>query len=213
MRAGETIMKIMVWDRFVRFFHWTLVAVFVADYFFLEGGHDYFDRYILHDWLGYLVFALVVLRIVWGFVGTKHARFSDFVPTPAALLAYARSMLSGRKKRYLGHNPAGAVMVITFLALTLGICITGWMHGLDAFWGEIWVNNLHYLLSDIMAGLIVLHVLAAFAIGWLHRESLVLSMITGSKQSDPAAARSEPDAHAQPATPTLARSAQETRLR
>lgn len=206
-------MKIMVWDRFVRLFHWTLVTVFAADYFFLEGGHDYFDRYILHDWLGYLVFALVVLRIAWGFIGTKHARFSDFVPTPAALLAYVKNMLSGRKQRHLGHNPAGAIMVIIFLALTLGICVTGWMHGLDAFWGKAWVSTLHYILADVMAGLIVAHVLAVLVMSRLHRENLILSMFTGTKWGDPAAPRPKPETRSPPVTPVPARSAaQESRL-
>jgi cytochrome b len=179
-------MKVMVWDRFIRLFHWTLFAVFVADYFYVEGGHAYFDRYTLHDWLGYLVLGLVILRIAWGFIGAKHARFRDFMPTPAALLAYAGGMLSGRRQRYLSHNPAGAVMVITFLALTIGICATGWMHGLDMFWGEVWVNELHYLLADVMAGLVAVHVSAVLVMSWLHKENLVLAMLTGMKREDPA---------------------------
>ncbi|MBI5784139.1 MAG: cytochrome b/b6 domain-containing protein [Rhodocyclales bacterium] len=168
-------MGVKVWDPLVRIFHWTMVSVFFANYFFLDGG------YKPHDWLGYAVLALLALRVVWGFVGTRHARFADFVPTPGQFFAYVRDALRGRERRYVGHNPAAAAMVLTLMLLMTGIGVTGWMHGLDRFWGEEWVVDVHVLLCDIVAGLVVVHVSAAILVSFKQRENLIMAMITGYK--------------------------------
>jgi cytochrome b len=97
----------------VRFGHWALVAAFVVAYLSAEeeaGGPD-----PLHVWGGYVVGAIVVLRVVWGFVGPRHARFSDFVRSPIVALAYFRDLLYGHALRYIGHSPAGGAMVIALL--------------------------------------------------------------------------------------------------
>ena len=108
-----------VWDPLVRFGHWALVAAFAVAYLSAEeeaGGPD-----PLHVWGGYVVGVLVVLRVGWGFVGPRYARFGDFVRSPLVALAYFRDLLYGRARRYIGHSPAGGAMVI---ALLLGLAAT-----------------------------------------------------------------------------------------
>ena len=102
-QSGEPI---VVWDPLVRIVHWGLVASFTVAY--LSG--DVIDD--LHNGAGYAVLGLVLLRIVWGLVGSRHARFSNFVRGPGAVLRYLRSLASGRPEHHLGHNPAGGVMVV-----------------------------------------------------------------------------------------------------
>mgnify|MGYP001070884111 CR=1 FL=1 len=103
-----------VWDLAVRLFHWSLVAAFTVAYVTEDEWMD------LHVWAGYIVAGLLAFRIFWGFIGPRHARFSDFIYNPATILAYLKDMLRLREKRYLGHNPAGGMMVLALLAtLTL----------------------------------------------------------------------------------------------
>ncbi len=108
-----------VWDPVVRIFHWSLVASFTIAW--LTGEEE--SR--LHELAGYAVIGLVLIRVVWGFVGTKYARFRDFVYRPSAVLAYARDMLAGKSKRYLGHNPLGGMMIIALLLSLLAASVTG----------------------------------------------------------------------------------------
>ena len=106
-----------VWDPLVRLFHWLLVASFVTAYVTQE------ERLDLHVWSGYVVGALLIFRVIWGLVGPRHARFRDFLYSPRDVLAYVWDLLRLRTTRYLGHNPAGGVMIfalLLFLALTVG---------------------------------------------------------------------------------------------
>ena len=118
--------RIKVWDIAVRVFHWSLVVLFTVSY--LTGE----DEGMLHIYAGYGVMALVAFRILWGGVGTRHARFTDFVRGPRAAMAYARSLLSGKPAHYLGHNPLGGWMVIALLLSLAGACWSG----LEAYGAE-----------------------------------------------------------------------------
>jgi len=129
MTSSETIRttsrpaSTLVWDPLVRFGHWALVAAFAVAYFSAEeeaGGPD-----PLHVWGGYVVGAIVVLRVLWGFVGPRHARFSDFVRSPIVALGYFRDLLYGRARRYMGHSPAGGAMVIALLVCLAATVATG----------------------------------------------------------------------------------------
>lgn len=102
-----------VWDPLVRFFHWTLVATFITAYITAEEESE------LHILAGYTIFGLIIFRLIWGFVGSRHARFSDFITTPSSAWQYVKD-LARKPRRYLGHNPAGGWMVL-FMLLTLSV--------------------------------------------------------------------------------------------
>lgn len=179
-----------VWDPFVRLFHWGLVAtVLIA--FLTED-----DLLGLHTWAGYMVLCLIAARLVWGLIGTRHARFSDFVRGPRVTLAYLRDAIHGRAARYLGHNPAGAVMV---LALLVGLVATGisgmavlgasemagplapWLQGLSPAAAHD-LEEAHEWIANLTLLLIPLHLLGVALASLQHRENLVRAMIDGNKR-------------------------------
>ena len=112
--------EIKVWDPLVRIFHWALVVAFFVAYF-TEGD----ELLGPHVWAGYIALGLVVFRIVWGFVGSKYARFSDFVVGPVAAFRYALEAVRGRAARYIGHNPAGGFMIVLMLVLLVATTVSG----------------------------------------------------------------------------------------
>jgi len=165
-----------VWDSFVRVFHWTLVSCVLLNRFVMDGDTD------LHHWLGYLAVGLVAARVVWGFIGSRHARFADFFPTPRRIVEHLRGLLARRPAVHWGHNPLGALMVLTLMGLVLAIGVTGWMQGLDAYFGEEWLQDLHGLLADGLMVLVGLHVTAVVVMGRLERTRLVKAMFSGVKE-------------------------------
>ena len=170
-------MSVKVWDLFVRVCHWLLVILFAVAWY--SGG--IWDN--PHLAAGYFIFGLVVARIVWGFVGSRHARFSDFIYGPRTILLHIADMLRMRAPRYLGHNPAGGAMVIMLLATLIVICISGVMMTTDAFWGVKWVDRLHETASTIALVLVALHVGGVIFASIEHGENLVRAMITGRKRT------------------------------
>lgn len=172
MTAKESI---LVWDLPVRMFHWLLVLSFAGAFVTAES-----ERWALvHVTLGYTVAALVAFRLLWGIVGTRHARFSTFVRGPAAVLRYARAMLSGQPEHHTGHNPAGAVGIVALIALALAVAGSGWAIYDQA--GSHWLEDLHEGAANLMLGIVFVHVLAVIVSGWVHGENLVRAMVTGRK--------------------------------
>jgi len=169
------VATVSVWDPVVRLFHWTVVAGCLLNLFVLED--------LAHEVVGYLVAAALVVRVFWGLAGTGYARFADFVPTPSGLASYLGALVRGREPRMLGHNPAGAVMMLALMGLLAAVSVTGWMMGLDAFWGEDWLEELHEGLANAILVLALLHAAAALFESWRHRENLVWSMVTGRKRA------------------------------
>lgn len=165
-----------MWDRFVRVFHWTLVSCVMLNFFVLEEGED------LHLWVGYVATALVLARVVWGFLGSRYARFSNFFPSPGRVLKHIRSVRTGKPEHHWGHNPLGALMILALMSLVLSIGLTGWMQGTDTYFGEEWLQDLHRYLADALMVLVGLHASAALIMGRLERTRLIKAMFTGTKE-------------------------------
>jgi cytochrome b len=174
--------RVRVWDRFVRTFHWSLVASFATAYFYTE----HIDW--VHKGAGYLALALIAARCVWGFTAPNpHARFASFVPTPGRLWTYLRQLVRGREARHLGHNPAGAVMILYLLGATLMIGVTGHLMTTDAFWGNELVETLHVTTVDVTLIAVIVHVSANLYESIRHRENMFKAMVTGDKNAPDAA--------------------------
>ncbi len=167
---------VRVWDIVVRIFHWSLVATFAAVWLTSD------DFVWLHKILGYGVLVLITVRLIWGFIGGKYARFSEFVKSPGAVISYLNDMRKGRERRYLGHNPAGGAMILALLFGLLVTGVTGWMSTTDAYWGIRWVEITHELSADGCIVLVGAHVLGVIYASRKHGESLAKAMVTGLKQ-------------------------------
>lgn len=173
---GQSGGRIKVWDPLVRIFHWSLVALFAFSFF---TGDEWKSAHILS---GYAIGSLLAVRIVWGLVGTRHARFMNFLYSPRTILAFLKDSLSMRAKRYVGHNPAGGAMVLLLIAMISGIVTSGYMMTTDMFWGIEWVEELHQALVYSTLGLIALHLAGVVLASLEHRENLARAMITGWKR-------------------------------
>lgn len=175
--AGATLFEpVKIWDPFVRIFHWTVVASFLAAWF-VTSDPD------IHETAGYLLLVMVLLRLAWGVVGTGSARFETFVRGPRRVGAYLLAIVRGHPRRYLGHNPAGAAMIIALITLLLVTTLSGVLMKTTAFWGSEFVEAVHGLSADLTVGLAALHVAGVLAASLSHRENLVLAMITGIKSA------------------------------
>ncbi|MEJ2623487.1 MAG: cytochrome b/b6 domain-containing protein [Pseudolabrys sp.] len=183
--------RTLVWDRVVRGFHWLLVAaIAVAAVTGLVAGAPWIDA---HVWAGTAAAALVAGRIVWGFFGSTHARFADFVISPSAVFAHLRALVAGRAQRHRGHNPLGAIMILALLA-TVGLIAvsgvvalggtekTGPLAFITTFATGAEARDVHEALAYILLGLIVLHVAGAMFESRRTREDLVRAMIDGRKE-------------------------------
>ncbi len=160
----------------MRVFHWSLVSCVLLNQFVLE------EEGAPHRWIGYLASALVAARIVWGFIGTRHARFADFFPTPARLRRHLALLRAGRHELHAGHNPLGALMMLALMALVLALGFTGWLHETDAFWGQAWLQVTHEFLAHALVSLAFIHAVAAIVMGRIEHTRLVRAMVTGVKE-------------------------------
>jgi cytochrome b len=166
-----------VWDIFVRVFHWGLAASFIVAW--VTGD----DWKALHLWAGYSAAALIAMRLIWGVIGTPHARFSRFVRSPLVVASYLKDVVTGREARHLGHNPAGGAMIVALLATLSGLCLSGWLLTTDAFWGSEAMENIHETLANLALVLVGLHVAGVIWASFRHHENLVRAMITGRKRA------------------------------
>jgi cytochrome b len=172
---------ILVWDLPTRVFHWLLAPSFAGAWLTAES-----ERYRdLHVMLGYTLLGLIGFRLVWGFAGSRYARFAAFVRGPAAVTEYLGSLLAGQPQHHVGHNPAGAAAIVLLLALGVAASVSGWAVYEDL--GGEWLEEAHELSSNAMLALVLVHILAVLASGLLHGENLVRAMVTGRKQGEPEA--------------------------
>ena len=169
----------LVWDAPVRVFHWLMVLAFAGAWLTAESE----AWRLLHVTLGYTMAGLVLFRIVWGLVGTRHARFADFVRGPAAVVRYLRSLLGGRAESHTGHNPAGALAILALLGLTLALGVTGW--GAFNQTGGEWLEEAHELVANTMLAVVAVHLLGVAIGSWKGRQNLVRAMVTGFKPGRP----------------------------
>ncbi|MEJ1994876.1 MAG: cytochrome b/b6 domain-containing protein [Limibacillus sp.] len=168
---------VKVWDPLVRGFHWSLAASFLVAWVTAE------DIESLHIWAGYAAAGLVVFRLLWGLVGSRYARFGQFVRRPGAVLSYLGDVLRGREKRFLGHNPAGSAMILLMLATLLAVSVTGWLYTTDAFWGAGWLEESHEALANLLLVFVLLHLSGVLLASIRHRENLVAAMFSGRKRA------------------------------
>jgi len=179
--------QLYVWDGFVRLFHWSLVVGFTIAYLTED------DLLMVHVWAGYVVGALIVARVVWGFTGPRYARFSDFVYDPATTLRYVRDLILFRAERHLGHSPGGGAMVILLLLFLAATVVTGLVvYGGDQQAGPLAgmftkdtgeaLEKTHEVIANITLALVLAHIAAVVLASFVFRENLVRAMVTGYKR-------------------------------
>jgi cytochrome b len=186
----EASREIRIWDPAVRLFHWSLAIGFAVAYLTED------DLEAVHVYAGYLVGALVVFRLLWGFVGPQHARFSDFVRGPSVVIGYLREAIRLRAPRYLGHNPAGGAMVVALLVTLTVTVLTGMaLYGATDFAGPLAglfrgeaaadvLKEVHEFAANLTLALVVLHLAGVLSASLEHRENLVKAMVTGRKREN-----------------------------
>ena len=168
--------RIPVWDILVRATHWIVALIVIAELVVLHPDSA------IHRLAGYTAVALVALRLVWGVIGTRYARFSAFPPSLGAVREHLRQMKYGETELHLSHNPLGALMVYNLWATMIGLGITGYMMTTDRYWGVAWVANLHSGLADWVIISVTLHVAGVAYDMSRSKINLVRAMITGKKE-------------------------------
>ena len=178
-RSTHGLARVLVWDAPQRVVHWLMAASFAGAWLTAESEH----WRLLHVTLGWTLAGLVLFRIVWGLVGTRHARFGDFVRGPGAVKRYLGALVRGEPEHHVGHNPAGALAIVAMLGLGLAIVATGWA-SYDSVGGE-WLEETHEVLASLMLAVVGVHVAGVMLASWLHRENLVAAMWHGHKLGHP----------------------------
>lgn len=168
--------RIPVWDILVRITHWTVAVLVIGELTVLD------EDWAVHRWAGYVVLALVALRLVWGLIGPRHARFSSFPPSLRAARTHLAGMLRGRHEPYLSHNPLGALMAYNLWASLVAVCVTGIMMTTKTFWGVDWVEETHEIVANWVMISVLLHVGGVVFDTWYSKVNLVRAMVTGQKE-------------------------------
>ncbi|MYM54356.1 cytochrome b/b6 domain-containing protein [Thalassovita mangrovi] len=164
-----------VWDPLVRMTHWGVALGIILNGAIVDKDSN------LHETVGYTVLALVGLRLIWGLIGTRHARFRDFPLDPGAAMEQLSDMIGGRKRIHLGHTPLGALMIYNLWASILMICLSGYMMTTNTFWGVEWVEEVHELFANWVFFSAVLHVAAVILESRRTGVNLPRAMVTGVK--------------------------------
>ena len=166
---------VKVWDWPVRVFHWTLAASVLGA--FVTGENEDFER--LHQTLGWVAAGLIAFRVVWGLVGTRYARFTEFISSPAQVWAYIKSLRSGQPQHFVGHNPVGAVAVILLMGLTALSVYTGWLALAED--AAEWLEEAHEIAANTLITVVLVHVIGVLWGSRTHGENLLKAMLTGRK--------------------------------
>ncbi len=178
--AGRTSRpaEVSVWDPFVRVFHWSIVILVAMAW--ITGD----DLESLHIAGGYAIAGLLALRLVWGFVGPRYARFASFVRGPRAVAAYLADTVRLRARRHIGHNPAGAAMIVALILALAATAASGIAMEAGWFGKAHWLEEVHEALATLVLVLAGIHVAGVIAASLFHRENLIRAMITGKKRPE-----------------------------
>jgi len=184
---NSTAALVKVWDLPLRIFHWLLVAGFFTAYLTED------ELLSVHVWAGYTVFGLLIFRLIWGFVGNDYAKFANFLCSPAASYQYTKDVIALKSKRYLGHNPAGAAMIVMLIVTLFATVISGLVvyaadQNLGPLAGIVGTHNeklweeVHEFSANFTLLLVGVHILGVIFESVVHHESLVKAMLTGYKR-------------------------------
>ncbi|QWE01173.1 cytochrome b/b6 domain-containing protein [Polynucleobacter sp. JS-Mosq-20-D10] len=177
--TGKVRQAIMVWDMPVRVFHWLLVVCFAGAWLSSES-----ERWtLIHYAFGYTACLLVLIRLVWGVIGTRYARFSQFLKSPKAVIGHFMAMLRGHPHHTVGHNPAGGLVMFALMLLILLIGLTGYL-SVKEFLGNL-ASEAHEAVASLALGLVIIHIIAAIGMSLIERQNLVRSMVSGKKKGMP----------------------------
>lgn len=173
--------KIRVYDLPTTIFHWIFAILFLTAFGITKVVDDESALFTFHMLIGIMLFAVVVWRITWGFVGSKYARFSSFQLNPKDLLIYFRDFFTTKTKRYLGHNPASSWAAIIMFILALGLGLTGYMMAQGT--GKDFYEDIHELMANAFIIVVIFHVVGILLHTFRHRDNIGLSMINGKKDA------------------------------
>lgn len=171
--------NILVWDVPTRVFHWLLVLCFAGAWLTSESER----LQMIHYAFGYSACALVLFRLVWGLIGTKYARFSQFIKAPSEIIGHLKGLLSGHEHSSPGHNPVGGLVMLGLMLAILVIGLTGYF-GIKEFLGNL-MSEAHEAIASLTLGLVIIHVVAAIVMSLLQKENLVKAMVDGRKKGLP----------------------------
>ncbi len=174
--------KILVWDWPVRIGHWLMAAGFALAWLTAESE----SFRLIHVFAGATVFAVAAFRLPWGLIGTRYARFADFVRGPQAVRAYMSSLFRLEPSHHVGHNPAGGWAIVLLLGLGLLTALAGWAT-YNELGGDL-LEELHEGLATAMLIVVIVHLAGVVSGSVLHGENLVRAMLTGKKEGSPDAA-------------------------
>jgi cytochrome b len=181
--------QFLIWDLPLRIFHWLFAITILASWYTSDQDHDLIE---LHMQLGFLAIGLIVFRLLWGFIGSKHSRFASFLPTPKQLFSYIKNLTNNKNVTSVGHNPLGSLMVIVMIGLVSLQAVSGLFINDDIFSAGPYYGSvskeieqvmmfLHHHTFDYMIAAIALHLIAIFYYVRIKKQSLILPMITGKK--------------------------------
>lgn len=184
---------VRIYDLPTRVFHWSFAVLFAGAYAIANLVDDESARFAWHMLTGLLLGVAVVLRLVWGFIGTRHARMSDLRLNPGQLVGYLKGVVTGGAQRWAGHNPASSWAALAMVTLALGLVGTGLAMASGA--APEWVKEIHELVANTFLAVALLHVAGLAVHVVRHRDGLPLSMVNGRKHDLPA---DERDVQARP---------------
>lgn len=174
----------LIYDLPMRIFHWLFAGLFIAAFLIAKTVDDESPVFSYHMLAGLLLGFTVLLRILWGFIGTKHSKFASFAVHPKDLVAYFTGILSGDKRRWAGHNPASSWAAIAMFGLALGLGLTGY---LMASGQKETFEDIHELMANGFLVVVLMHIAGIALHAIRHQDGIALTMVDGAKKDLPAA--------------------------